>query len=760
MCDLDETMKTIGNNAFYGCSHLRTVNLGGTQNIANYAFYGCSALNNLTASNVAYVGGYAFYECTALAGFDFSKVTNMGNYAFYYTKIEEAVCPELIQAGSYVFNRCTNLVKVEMPKVMVMAEDMFNGCTSLSEVTLNPEITAIPDYTFNNCPALMEFEIPAGVKIIGRYAFARTGLTTVSIPASCTSIGNNAFGYMPNLVEVKCRAAVPPTLNGTIVPDVDMTQCILYVPAFSRDFYRNAEYWSDFFIMRALNEPVESIYVDRALNINLREEDNANVSNNPEIMLTYGMSEDGYYYSGRRGQLTAEGEGTLSAGVLTVTPAIYANATSSSNIYPTLINNADKMRADNVRHTFRFLSSNTWYMISLPYDVAVSSIEPTPDTYWVIRRYNGETRANKGEEYLNGVSAWENLTENDVMEAYKGYIICATRTNNYDQVTGRYLYPELTFESGNSLTKNNIFATCDVAVPLEEHASEFAHNRSWNLVGNPYPSYYNMNMIQDEFTAPVTVYNGSRYNAFSPVDDKLVLAPYQAFFVQRPLDKEAILFGNAGRQHAYEVSEVSGSEEWKEPASLSMEGRNVFNFCINGEQGERARIVLNPEALASYETDRDASKFFANSGVELYVNRDGIRYAIDERPEADGKAVLGVMSDADATCTISLSGRYSSGWNVILRDNLTGIETDLTAKSYEFVATKGDAADRFSVRFERSNDLSGIDEIAAAFAADEKVAVITSDGVKVYEGAFSGFKAEQGVLYIIRAASRTVKAIY
>ncbi len=480
------------------------------------------------------------------------------------------------------------------------------------------------------------------------------------------------------------------------------------------------------------------------------------MANNPEMFLNYRYA---YSNDWSVGQLTATGEGTLSAGQMTINALLgsrgnsFTSYSAYSTLCPTLINYADKMRADNVKINMLYNNRNytgdgEWHFISLPFDVKVSDIVPADNTYWVIRRYDSAARATGEAD-----ATWVNLTDEDTMEAGKGYIVSAAYGG-----TGSS-YPMLSFTSGNSLTKNNLFRSKDVIVPLEEYPAEFAHNRSWNLIGNPYPCYFDMHYLNEEFTAPVTIWNGVNYVAYSPVDDNLVLAPYEAFFVQCPLNATEMTFKEAGRLHSDD-----GMSQYKMPektvADVSAEGRNVFNFELTGEKSsDRARIVLNPEAEAGYEIGRDASKFFADKSdfAQLYVAGD-VEYSICERPVGEGAATLGIRGAEEATYTLSLSGRYSSEWHVIVTDKMTGASVDLTEQDYQFVSGKGDTGNRFFVRFQLGSQ-SEVNSVLEEFGSDAEVTVTAVNGAVAYKGRLSEMNVPSAGIYVISNGEVSLKAI-
>lgn len=780
---LPETLTSIGDYAFSNCRALKSFDLNSINSIGNYVFSYCSSLEYINLNGVESIGAAAFDSCTRLNNLDLSTVKTISSSAFNGCSSLESVNLASVQSlEGASFRNCSALKSVELSNSLTSIGNSSFASTGLESITIPEGVTTIGNYAFENCDFLLSAMLPKSLKTIGNEAFCNcglvdvnmnTGVTTIgyrafygcsnleeiSIPATVTQIGNEAFSNT-NIKTFKCYAAVPPTATGSFIGgDMDMSRTYLYVPPFSKDFYRNTQYWSNFYLMRSLEDPVDYINVDRPLTINLEEEDNEAVANNPTIELSY------QYYSSNNntvGQLTATGEGTLSAGQLTVTAQLTAR--SNYNYYnycPTLINYADKMRADNVTHQLTFGYNNTsssgkWYFISLPYDVKVADIVPSSDTYWVIRRYDSAARA-AGETS----ETWVDLTKDDTLEAGKGYIVSAAGGETYyDESYGSYrtANPRLTFTSGNSLTKNNIFRSTDVIVPLSEYTAEFAHNRSWNFIGNPYPCYFNMQCLNEEFTAPVTVWNGSSYVAYSPVDDELVLAPYEAFFVQCPLDATEMTFKESGRMHSDE-----GKAAYKAPARLtnvSAAERNVFNFAVSGDRADdRTRIVLNPEATADYEIGRDAVKFFGGNeaGMQIYVSGD-VCYSICERPAGEGTATLGVRAAKESVATLSLNGRFSSDWSVILTDNATGNIVDLTKEDYEFTAAAGDNISRFSINFELG-DMTGIEGVNATFGADAEVTVTAVNGVVVYSGSLSGMTTPAAGIYLISDGKQTRKAI-
>ena len=65
---IGNSVKSIGDEAFYGCNGLTSVTIGNSVNsIGDYAFYYCSGLTSVIIGNgVESIGGFAFKGCSKL----------------------------------------------------------------------------------------------------------------------------------------------------------------------------------------------------------------------------------------------------------------------------------------------------------------------------------------------------------------------------------------------------------------------------------------------------------------------------------------------------------------------------------------------------------------------------------------------------------------------------------------------------------------------------------------------------------------------
>jgi hypothetical protein len=152
---MPDSVTTLGNNAFAGCTNLVAAFIGnGITNLEYAMFAGCANLTNVVLpAGLKQIDSSAFASC--------SRLSNI-------------ILPEgLMLMGTFVFADCRALTTVTIPNSVVQASDYsFQNCTSLTNVTFGSGISYIAYAMFLGCSSLTNIAIPSGIHELGAGAFA------------------------------------------------------------------------------------------------------------------------------------------------------------------------------------------------------------------------------------------------------------------------------------------------------------------------------------------------------------------------------------------------------------------------------------------------------------------------------------------------------------------------------------------------------------------------------------------------------------
>lgn len=198
--EIPSTVTSIGSQLFWGCSELKSVKfLANITSITNSMFSGCSKLETIDlSSSIKEIDSHAFYGCTSLKSFPFSQIIKLNNSSFHGSGLEEVDLSNVtdFSNASWCFRLCESLKKVILPdNVTSLANTMFWGCISLEEVNIPSSLETINDELFGGC-ALTELRIPSTVKYIGNNAFTQNeSLKSVTLSEGLETIGSDAFSY-------------------------------------------------------------------------------------------------------------------------------------------------------------------------------------------------------------------------------------------------------------------------------------------------------------------------------------------------------------------------------------------------------------------------------------------------------------------------------------------------------------------------------------------------------------------------------------
>ncbi|MCL1932486.1 MAG: leucine-rich repeat domain-containing protein [Candidatus Azobacteroides sp.] len=242
------SVTSIGNSTFSGCTALKTVTIGNNVTAINdNSFENCTGLQSLTlGSALTSIGNYSFYGCNALnvSLIIPQGVTTIGYEAFEGSGLTSVTIPNSVTSiGSEVFNNCNNLKTVTI-------ED---GSTPLS----------LPEgsfywYTFKDCP-IQTLHLGRDLNPNDSPVSPFSGIISLSaltIGKEVTNIGRDYFSDCSGLTTITSQNPTPPTANYNCFSGVSKTTCTVYVPAGSKCDYKLASQWQDFAnILDGSNEP-------------------------------------------------------------------------------------------------------------------------------------------------------------------------------------------------------------------------------------------------------------------------------------------------------------------------------------------------------------------------------------------------------------------------------------------------------------------------------------------------------------------------
>ena len=135
--------------------------------IGDGAFYGCSGLtgNLVIPNSVTTIGNYAFNKCTGLTTLTIpSNINNIDGNAF--------------QGCSNLKTLYINSKKIE--------NGAFYDCTALSDIYFGESVTTIGDSTFQNCPKLTKVALPNSVVNITGYNSFAAYSSHIVLPSNLT----------------------------------------------------------------------------------------------------------------------------------------------------------------------------------------------------------------------------------------------------------------------------------------------------------------------------------------------------------------------------------------------------------------------------------------------------------------------------------------------------------------------------------------------------------------------------------------------
>ena len=680
-------------------------------------------LHELDLSEAHVVGNpYKYYD-------NYYSKDNIITGYFAPTNIRVLKLPQGITAlEDNAFYGCSELHTLALPEgITTIANNAFYSCRNLTSITIPESVESIGSYAFIYCSQLSNVQLPKELKQINAFAFNDCdNLTELHLPPYLESIGDRAYSYCSKLKSY--YAYMPDIIPIGTNTFSNYSTATLYVPEFLFKTYYYDTNWSQF------------AHIEKT---NLSPDDYLKVPTNSDIVFEDGDERIPDTSEGEHvdGELKPEGSFTVEGDDPQPFDEVEQNIDGEQG--GSLIGEDDGEHQGNLPvNTLKVkihVQANRWYFFCFPYNVTIANCTYPGQYAW--RKYNGAARA-------LGNSGWQNVTE-ETLSANQGYAFQSSATGD---LIVSFNHP--TF-GGNRLQELVAYVCQNVA------------DASWNFIGNPYSCFYDFDA--SDFASPITVWNGTSYEAYRPGDDDCHLQPYQAFFVQRP-DNVDIHY-NAGHRETYRQSQAKKANQAKARKAKGINpARLLVNLTIGNEENEaidRTRLVLNDKASRSYELSCDAAKFMSdNAAAQLYMMESNQPMAINERPFA-GDIRLGYTAQQAGTLRISAPRMDIP---MMLVDTKTGLTFDLSIGSYEFTTEAGTHNDRFMLRLsgeatsirtltQQTGIAIGLQDggLSIGGAEGKTVEVYTTGGVQAAQHSGNGFVSLPAGVYVVKVEGKSAK---
>jgi len=329
------------------------------------------------------------------------------------------------------------------------------------------------------------------------------------------------------------------------------------------------------------------------------------------------------------------------------------------------------------------MTNNHWHMVSSPVQGAKANV-----FYGDYLQYFDETLSS--DNYI------EVSDENVSLIPCKGYSV-----SHFSK--GDYVF------SGTPYSGNQSIATTQ----QQEYG--------WNLIGNPYPSSLDWNLLDDTYGSVYTYIDNGVNEGWRSYNDGVVIngvanearyiAPMQGFFISTS-GSGTFAVSNIHRTH-------SGSDGYVK--SDAMLNQYLKLQIISEDKMDETVIQFGEEYSNDFDQLSDAWKMGSETSENLliYTITDDGNLAIDRRPETE-VVQLGVKYPHLTTASISI--KESNGFELVsIEDTKLNNTHDLKTSAYNFDWNMNDSEERFKLHLGATGINDADFEEAHIYSSSNKV---------------------------------------
>lgn len=136
---------------------------------------------------------------------EYYKVTRVSGFQGCSSLTDITIPSTVTDIDAYAFSGCSSLASINLPSTVTsIGIFAFQDCTSLTNITIPANVSKLDIYAFNGCTSLKSITLPNTLSTIGQYAFSGcTGLPNITIPDnSVSTIGQYAFNGCTSLTSI------------------------------------------------------------------------------------------------------------------------------------------------------------------------------------------------------------------------------------------------------------------------------------------------------------------------------------------------------------------------------------------------------------------------------------------------------------------------------------------------------------------------------------------------------------------------------
>ena len=248
-----------------------------------------------------------------------------------------------------------------------------------------------------------------------------------------------------------------------------------------------------------------------------------------------------------------------------------------------------------------------------------------------------------------------------------------------------------TYMSNTGLLNNG-----NVTITLtNQEPEDLQYNKGWNLVGNPYQAYLDLNKvgagtyyIYDAESGDYVPYavQGSE----NPVTPSRYIHPHQGFFMYSATDNNEFSFTQSmATTKTQDGSYFRGDDQVNYP---------LVNLFVRNEGGNNDLTIIEfnrPEIGGATKVN-----FMTNANFNIAAHLDGQSYGLLFTPVGTERVPVRFYTEEDGTFNLTWSTHNGDFSSLLLVDNMTGTITDmLRTDHYTFIATTDDYASRFYITY-------------------------------------------------------------